>query len=190
MELISDFENLRREMLENSREIIRLLKQRIKLAQKIGEIKKMNGGEIHDYNREREIIKLISGDRFTQSVLNILFEFSIHYESYSQLNLPGYVYKNINGNNYMEFNGETKNLLGMLKFILNPGSVVFSENKEYKNLISGPGIHIINHKIEDPDVYVDVNGNYGGDIIINGRQMLISKNFLENRENIYRVIIR
>ncbi len=40
MELISDFENLRREMLENSREIIRLLKQRIKLAQKIGEIKK------------------------------------------------------------------------------------------------------------------------------------------------------
>ncbi|WP_287954469.1 chorismate mutase [Acidiplasma sp.] len=73
MELISDFENLRREMLENSREIIRLLKQRIKLAQKIGEIKKMNGGEIHDYNREREIIKLISGDRFTQSVLNILF---------------------------------------------------------------------------------------------------------------------
>ena len=38
--------------------------------------------------------------------------------------------------------------------------MVFSENKEYKNLISGPGIHIINHKIEDPDVYVDVNGNY------------------------------
>ncbi len=35
----------------------------------------MNGGEIHDYNREREIIKLISGDRFTQSVLNILLNF-------------------------------------------------------------------------------------------------------------------
>ena len=53
-------ENLRREIDETDTKIIRLLRQRFRIAVKIGKYKKIMGLKIRDFKRERQLLNRVA----------------------------------------------------------------------------------------------------------------------------------
>jgi len=70
---------LRKKIDEIDREIVKLIEERVRIAKEIGEIKRMNGMEIEDTEREAEILDNVSSsilDReFTEYVFRKIIEY-------------------------------------------------------------------------------------------------------------------
>ncbi len=139
---------------------------------------------IRNRQREIEIIKSLGNDKFAESILNILFEFSIHYEYKNNK-------KNECKNEYHTVILEDDDaLIYILSLIIPAGSIVYS--RTHYNMLEkflNNGIHIINDEIKEPDAYISFNKNDKCDIIIDNKKILISDRFIENTGNIYSFVI-
>ena len=190
IKFINDLDTLRDELYDNSKEILRLLEKRKQIAMRIGEYKIAKDLKIRNREREIEILKSLSDDRFKEAVLNILFEFSINYEVEGKHPISPVKYsKMINGIKYVEYLGEIDNLIFILSRIFNPGTLILCR---YNSIceIFGMGGHHITESIEIPDLIIYLDGRENQDIIIREDYMLISEKFLTNKGNIYKVEIR
>ncbi len=183
---ISELEDLRREMYENSLQMIELLRNRKNIAARIGKIKEEKCIDIRNREQEIKILKKLGNDGFTETVLNLLFEYSIHFENHKEFKINIDYNKKLNGKNYFLIECSRQNSLFILPFVLNPGSVIACENGEISDILSSSGHHIINNRIENEDITVSISNN-AGDIIIDSHGILISENFIENKEHIYSI---
>ncbi len=178
-------------MLDNTRDIINNLRKRSEIASRIGLIKVKNGKGIRDRDREIEIIRELGYDRFTQLVLNTLFEYSINYEIEKSVNGQFHVDKIENDNEYIVINGTEKGLISMLPMVIPLWSTVFVKNNtDIFDILSYNGIHLINKEFTNPDMYISMKKHDGSGIIIDNGTMMLSRFFIENRENIYMITIR
>jgi chorismate mutase len=190
IKFINELENLRNALYDNSKDILELLEKRMQIAKKIGEFKNSEGLKIRNREREIEILKSLSEDRFKEAVLNILFEFSINYEV-THRGAPDSVKCSyfIDGTGYVEFRSERENLIFILSKLLNPGSIISCENEEIREAMSMAGHHVIS-VVDVPDLIIYLDGRKDQDIIIREDSMLVSEKFLKNKENIYYMDIR
>lgn len=189
MKFINELDNLRDEIYLNSKKMLELLEKRKELAAKIGDIKDSENLNIRNRGREIEILKTLSRDPFQESVLNILFEFSIHYEKKVtvpdiKLNYSDYG----NGLKYIEYRGDYNNLIFLLSKILNPGSIIKCRDIAISNLLANAGHHIVDY-IEQPDMVISLDSNPQQDIVITADYILISERFMKNRNSIYKIVI-
>ena len=140
-------------------------------------------------NREREIdiLKTLPSDAFEESILNILFEFSIHYEEEIRFDWIKYSEEK-NGVRYIKYAGKYENLIFLLSKILNAGSVIACHDRMVSGVMALAGHHIID-AIDNPDLIIKLNTDLNQDIIINKDIMLISEKFMENKKQIYNVAI-
>lgn len=186
---INELDNLRDEIYLNSKKILELLEKRKELAGRIGGIKASEGLEIRNRNREVEILRALSSDPFEKSVLNILFEFSIHYErtdTFPDIQLKYSDYGN--GLKYIEYRGNYNNLIFLLSKILNPGSIIKCGDITMSNMLEDTGHHIVDH-IEKPDLVINLDRRLQQDIIIKTDSILISERFMKNKNSIYSIVI-
>ncbi len=176
---------MRNELLKNSEDIINLLKKRRTIVENIGEIKNHEKMMVRNRQREIEVIRSLGDDRFTESILNILFEFSIHYEYKNGDEKKHYK------NEYYAITLEDDNtLMYLLSLIIPAGSIVYSKTHcDMLEKFLNNGIHIINEEIKDPDAYISFNKNSRADVIIDDKKILISGKFIENTENMYSFVI-
>jgi len=176
---------LRNDLLKNSEDIINLLKKRRDIAINIGKIKNNNEMVIRNRQREIQVLKLLGDDHFTEIILNILFEFSIHYEYKNKDK------KNEYKNKYHSISFEDDDtLIYLLSNIIPPGSIIYSKN-HYSIIerFSDKGIHIIDEEIKNPDAFISFKYDNKSDIIIDDKKMLISDKFIINTGNIYSFMI-
>ncbi len=190
MNFINNIDALRDEIYNNSKDILELLDRRRELAKKIGEYKNSENLKIRNREREIAILKSLSNDRFTELVLNLLFEFSINYEGTQGITAyPMRYSRNINEIKYIEYKSNRNNLIFLLSRIINPGTVVLCKYDEICEILTASGHHITDI-IEKPDLVIYMDGRENQDIIIKRDSMLISESFLENKGNIYTIEIR
>ncbi|WP_337861101.1 chorismate mutase [Ferroplasma sp.] len=185
IEFINEVENLREEIYNNSEEILKLLEERKQLAIKIGKCKIKQNLKIRNRAREIEILQRLGGDQYKNSILNMLFEFSINYEE-KNIEIPPSYSKNINGIKYAEFTGEKGNLIFILSRILNPGSLIYCADKKISQILAANGHHIID-SIENPDLVIHLDGRSNQEIILRDSSILISEQFFSNKDNIYNI---
>lgn len=188
MKFINELDNLRGDIYLNSKEILELLEKRKELAEKIGDVKNSKGMSIRNREREIEILKTLSSDGFEESVLNILFEFSIHYEEKPNID-PGSLHypEIINGIRYIKYSGEYDNLIFLLASIFNPGSLIQCKNKSISETMGRSGHHIVDY-VDNPDIIINLDGAIQ-DIILRDNSLLISERFIENKNRIYSIVI-
>ena len=176
---------MRSELLKNSEDIINLLKKRRTIVENISEIKDQKKMMIRDRQREIEVIRSLGDDRFTESILNMLFEFSIHYECKNEEKKKQYK----NEYHAITFeDGDT--LIYLLSLIIPAGSIVYSKTQyDMLGKFLNKGVHIINDEIKDPDAYISFNKNSRSDVIIDDKRILFSDKFIENTGNMYSFVI-
>lgn len=184
---INELDNLRNEIYLNSKGILDLLEKRRILAGKIGDLKNSEGMSVRNREREIDILKTLPSDAFEESILNILFEFSIHYEEKIHFDWVNYSEEK-NGVRYIKYAGKYENLIFLLSKILNPGSVIACHDRMVSGIMALAGHHIID-TIDNPDLIIKLNTDLNQDIMINNDIMLISEKFMENKKQIYNVAI-
>ncbi len=178
-------------MLDNTRDIIYNLKKRAEIASRMGMIKAKNGKDIRDRDREIELIRELGCDKFTQLTLNALFEYSINYEIEKPVSAQFYADKIENGKEYIVINGTKEDLIFILPMIIPLWSTVsIKNNTDISNILSSSGIHLINQEFTNPDICISIKKHDGSDIIIDNDVMMLSRHFIKNRENIYKIAIR
>lgn len=185
VQFINDLENLREELYDNSKEILNLLEERKKLANKIGKYKDAKKLNIRNREREIEILKNLAGNQYRNIILNILFEFSIHYEQENHEISPVYSI-NINGIKYAEFRSHRENLVFILSRIINPGSLIHCHSEMMCRILTASGHHIVD-SIENPDLTIYMDGRNNQDIILTDSSLLISEKFFDSKDNIYSI---
>ncbi|MEM0139768.1 MAG: chorismate mutase [Ferroplasma sp.] len=181
-------EDLRNEISENSKEIIRLLERRRDLAIQIGILKKNNKMAIRNREQELNVMAKLSKDKFTSLVLNTLFELSINFEVEKTADNKLDYTSLFNNKKYVQIRSSDKNLGYILSLILNPGSIIACKDREMCSIMSAQGHHIIDEFQEHPDIHVSINDR-SGEIIMGDSELLISDYFIENKENIYHINI-
>lgn len=190
IQFINNINILRDELYNNSKDILKLLEKRKELAAKIGECKNVNGSKIRNREREIEILKSLSDDKFMELVLNLLFELSINYEITGSHTPSSIKYSiTINETRYAEYKSHKDNLIFLLSRMLNPGTVILCKQKGICEVLTMAGHHITNI-MENPDFILYLDGRTNQDIIIKECSMLVSENFFANKENIYNLEIR
>ena len=189
IEFINELDNLRAEIYLNSKKILELLEKRRELAERIGDVKNSEGIIIRNRKREIQILKALAYDDFEKFVLNILFEFSIHYETQPRINFNALDYsETINDMRYIKFSGKHENLIFLLSQIFNPGSVIQCMDKNISEIMEGSGHHIVDY-VESPDIVINLNGG-GNGIIFRDGSLLISERFIKNKNRIYNIVIQ
>ena len=189
IKFINKLDDLRNEIYLNSKKILELLEKRRELAERIGDVKDSEGMNIRNREREIEILKALSYDDFESYVLNILFEFSIHYETQSGINFNTLDYsETIGETKYLKFSGKHENLIFLLSQIFNPSSVIQCMNKHISEIMEDSGHHIVDY-VEDPDIVINLNGS-GNGIIFRDGSLLISERFIKNKNRIYNIVIQ
>ncbi|WMT52076.1 MAG: chorismate mutase [Ferroplasma sp.] len=189
MKFINELDNLRDEIYLNSKKILELLEKRRELAGKIGEIKNSENMDIRNRAREIDILKTLSRDPFEEFVLNVLFEFSIHYEKRGTAQDIKFNYSDYgNGLKYIKYSGNHSNLIFLLSKILNPGSIIKCMDVVISNMMAQAGHHIVDY-IEKPDIVINLNSGIPQDIEIATDYILISERFMININSIYKIVI-
>lgn len=190
IEFINNLNILRDELYNNSKDILSLLKKRKELAAQIGECKNVSGLKIRNREREIEILKSLSDDKFMELILNLLFELSINYEIVDNQTINSIKYSIIiNETRYVEYKSQKDNLIFLLSRILNPGTVILCKQAEICEALTMAGHHVTDI-MEKPDLILYLDGRKNQDIIIKDDSMLVSENFFANKEDIYNVEIR
>jgi chorismate mutase len=188
IQFINELDNLRSEIYLNSKEILELLGKRKELAERIGDVKNSESMNIRNRKREIEILKTLPCDDFERHILNLLFEFSIHYEMQSKINFHSLDYsETIDGMKYIKYSGKRENLMFLLSMIFNPGSVIKCRDKNISETMESSGHHIVD-EIENPDIIIKLDGSKQ-DIIFRNDSLLISERFIENKNRIYNIVI-
>lgn len=147
-------EKVRKDILQNTMELVRLFNEREELSKIIASIKTSGNFEIRDRRREEFVLKSLGNLNPRQrSILNMIFEFSIA----CQEDIDETLHENLSSSD-LKIRGE-KSLLEYLAATLSskPGTEIFASRELDPLFVLGAvrrGAHIINGKCDDPDLRI------------------------------------
>ncbi len=164
-------ELLRSEIMKNTEEIIKLIKKRRDLAEMIGMTKMENNLMPRDIKRENYVKNKLKLDDFGLSFLNMIFEFTIHYEKKSDFYL--------NKDSLIEINGDEKSrIFSIAKIISRPGREIYikEENNIIEEAFSNAFCHVI-IGIPNGDYHtININDAIRTEIMLDNKPVLVTWN--------------
>jgi len=147
-------EKVRKDILQNTVELVRLFKKREELSKIIASIKTRENFEIRDRKREEFVLKNLGNLSPRQrSILNMIFEFSIACQDHVDETL------NVNlSQSHIQIRGE-KVLLEYVAAAISskPGSEVYSSKELHPAFVLGAvrnGAHVINGRCDSPELRI------------------------------------
>ncbi|SMD30268.1 chorismate mutase [Picrophilus oshimae] len=165
---IDEMELLRSEIMKNTREIIELIEKRRELATMIGISKMRNHLSPRDSSRENYIKNNLKLDDFGLSILNMIFEFTIHYEKNISLD--------INKDSIIEVNGDyASRILSIAKIISRPGREIYIEdnNDLIEEAFSKAFCHVIIGLPDRDHHIVNINSGIKTEVILDSKPVLV-----------------
>ena len=147
-------EKVRKEILQNTMELVCLFKEREELSRIIASIKARGNFEIRDRKREESVLRTLGNlDPKQRAILNMIFEFSISCQDRADDTL------NVNlSKSPIQIKGE-RNLLEYVAATLSsrPGSEIYSSRELDPAFVLGAvrnGAHIINGRCDSPELRI------------------------------------
>ncbi|WP_393971849.1 chorismate mutase [Oxyplasma meridianum] len=147
-------EKVRKDILQNTMELVRLFKEREELSRIIASVKEKENFEIRDRRREEIVLnKLGNLSPRQRSILNMIFEFSISCQDKVDETLEVYLSERC-----LQLSGENS-ILEYVAGLLSsrPGSEIYSSRELDSAFVLGAvrnGAHIINDSCDSPDLRI------------------------------------
>ena len=147
-------EKVRKDILKNTMELVRLFNEREELSRIVASIKTNGNFEIRDRRREEYVLKSLGNLSPRQrSIINMIFEFSIA----CQQEIDETLNENLLGRK-LKINGDSAFLEYLAATLSSkPGAEIFSSRELDPMFVLGAvrnGAHIINGKCDSPDLRI------------------------------------
>ncbi len=147
-------EKVRKDILQNTMELVRLFNEREELSRIIASIKTNGNFEIRDRRREEYVLKSLGNLSPRQrSIINMIFEFSIA----CQQEIDETLNENLSGRK-LKINGDSTFLEYLAATLSSkPGAEIFSSRELDPIFVLGAvrnGAHIISGKCDSPDLRI------------------------------------